>query len=58
MDPIVKEQESALSSLCQKWRVLWLALFGSAATGRFNQQSSDLDFLVEFAPMPPKEHAD
>jgi hypothetical protein len=58
MNPVVKKQEAALSSLCQQRRVLWFALFGSAATGRFNPRSSDLDFLVEFAPMSPKEHAD
>ncbi|MBI4339520.1 MAG: nucleotidyltransferase domain-containing protein [Chloroflexi bacterium] len=58
MNPIVKEQQAALSSLCQQRRVLWLALFGSAAAGRFNPLRSDLDFLVEFAPMSPREHAD
>ena len=29
-----------------------LDLFGSAATGRFDPERSDLDFLVEFEPMP------
>ena len=29
-----------------------------AATGKFEQGRSDLDFLVEFQPLTPVEHAD
>lgn len=36
-----------------------LALFGSAARGHdFQPESSDLDFLVEFAPLPSGQRAD
>lgn len=35
-----------------------LEVFGSAADGTFNEESSDLDFLVEFAPLSPAEHYD
>ena len=33
-------------------------LFGSAADGTFDALRSDLDFLVEFLPQEPGEHAD
>ena len=36
--------------------MLRLALFGSAAREDF-QETSDLDFVVEFPPMSPDEHA-
>lgn len=47
-----------LERLCRKFRVKSLDVFGSASTGEFNRQSSDLDFLVVFVSLPPTEHAD
>jgi len=44
--------------LCAKYGVERLAVFGSAAAGRFEPGQSDVDVLVEFAPMSPVEHAD
>jgi len=38
--------------------VAQLDLFGSAAVGTFDEATSDLDFLVEFLPLKPGEHAD
>lgn len=35
-----------------------LELFGSAAAGRFDPASSDLDFLVEFAALEPAQYAE
>ena len=47
-----------MADLCAKHRVRRLALFGSGATERFDaDKSSDLDFLVEFEPMSPRDHA-
>ena len=40
-----------LKQLCTKFRVRRLALYGSAATGEFDFDSSDLDCLVDFEPM-------
>lgn len=34
-----------------------MSLFGSAASGEFRQGDSDLDFLVEFSPLPPSQRA-
>ena len=36
-----------LVSLCKKYRVLTMYLFGSATTGKFNE-NSDIDLLVTF----------
>ena len=33
-------------------------MFGSAVGDRFDGAESDLDFLVEFLPLQPGEHAD
>jgi predicted nucleotidyltransferase len=41
-------------ALCRRHAVKRLDLFGSAATGRFDPDQSDLDFLVEFLPNAPK----
>jgi len=35
-----------------------LGLFGSAVRDDFDPEHSDLDFLVQFEPMPPQRHAD
>jgi predicted nucleotidyltransferase len=46
-----------LPELCAKYRVRRLELFGSAVRGSA-RADSDLDFLVEFESMPPRDHAD
>ncbi len=35
-----------------------LSLFDSATTDQFDPKNSDLDFLVEFKPVSPSEHAE
>jgi predicted nucleotidyltransferase/uncharacterized protein with HEPN domain len=47
---IVERNLPAITELCQRFGVRRLDLFGSAATGRFDPERSDLDFLVEFEP--------
>lgn len=39
---------AALPALCRRFGVKRLDLFGSAATGRFDPDRSDFDFLVTF----------
>ena len=46
IDPHLAE----VSALCRRYGVRKLELFGSATTGAFDPQTSDLDFLVEFNP--------
>ncbi|MEO5375690.1 MAG: nucleotidyltransferase domain-containing protein [Alphaproteobacteria bacterium] len=47
-----------IDALCRRYHVRRLDLFGSAATGHFDQNLSDLDFLVEFEPLEPAVYAD
>jgi len=58
MVQFVLEHLGELRTLCRKFHVAELYLFGSATNDRFKPDTSDLDFLVHFAPMPPFEHAD
>ena len=57
-DPIVVERAGELENLCRRFEVARLDLFGSAAIGQFREGESDLDFLVEFLPMPTANFAD
>ena len=41
-------QRQRLAELCVRFGVRRLELFGSATSARFNPDTSDLDFLVEF----------
>lgn len=47
-----------IEKLCRRYNVRRLELFGSAATDRGLRSDSDLDFLVEFSPLPPGSYAD
>jgi predicted nucleotidyltransferase len=58
MEAIVAEQQERRRELCERFRVKRLELFGSAVDGPFDSETSDLDFLVEFGPMSPGDHAD
>ncbi len=59
MDKILEQKSEELIHLCGKFNVRRLEIFGSAAVeGRFDQADSDLDFLVEFAPLQSGQHAD
>jgi len=55
---LIAENRQAIQRLCERHHVARLELFGSATRGDFDLQSSDLDFLVEFLPLQPGEHAD
>jgi predicted nucleotidyltransferase len=48
LHPLVENNLQAIEPLCRRYTVRKLRLFGSAATGLFEPQRSDLDFLVEF----------
>lgn len=54
----VRQNLNEVIELCRAYRVKQLDLFGSASSGEdFLPETSDLDFLIEFQPMSPKEHA-
>jgi predicted nucleotidyltransferase len=49
MNSIVKDKIPALVELCKKYRVTTMYLFGSAATGKFDPEKSDIDLLITFS---------
>jgi len=59
MNALVEAKRVELNELCMRCSVLRLELFGSAAVGtRFDSETSDLDFLVEFLPVPEGKYFD
>lgn len=48
MTRIIEQNKDKLIELCRKYHVCELDVFGSAATGEFSEQTSDIDLLVEF----------
>ena len=58
MNIVIESKKSELDSLCSQFSVQKLEVFGSSVTEQFSEESSDLDFLVEFQELNPKEHAD
>lgn len=48
MIDLIEQKREAIEALCQEYGVHKLAVFGSAATGHFKGETSDVDFLVEF----------
>jgi uncharacterized protein len=53
MIDLVQNNRNAVADLCRKFKVRRLDVFGSAATGEFAPQRSDLDFVVNFADRAP-----
>jgi predicted nucleotidyltransferase len=53
MIPEVSERKAEIEKLCRRLGVSRLELFGSAATGGFRAEDSDLDLLVEFQSAAP-----
>jgi predicted nucleotidyltransferase len=49
MQPRIALEPAPLASLCRRWRIERLALFGSVVRGDF-RPDSDVDILVEFEP--------
>ena len=58
MIPAVEERSDELERLCIIHGVRRLDVFGSASTGQFDPDESDLDFLVEFQPAALDSYAD
>jgi uncharacterized protein len=57
MHALIDQHRAEIALLCRRFGVRRLEVFGSAARGAdFNPDTSDADFLVEFAPdstLPP-----
>ena len=58
MIPAIEERADELRRICLHYGVRRLDLFGSAATGPYDPEESDLDFLVEFQPAALDAYAD
>ncbi len=56
MIDLIAERAEELAELCRTHHVRTLELFGSAANRKFDPATSDLDFLVDFEPLPPVNH--
>ncbi|HYK01506.1 MAG TPA: nucleotidyltransferase domain-containing protein [Thermoanaerobaculia bacterium] len=52
LPPEIAEHLDEVRTLCEKYSVKRLTLFGSAVKGTFDPATSDLDFAVEFFPHP------
>ncbi len=55
---LIQKKSEAIAALCKQHHVAELYLFGSAASGDFKRLKSDIDFLVNFKPATPADHAD
>ena len=53
----LESHRESIEALCRRYHVSRLRIFGSATHGAWNPESSDFDFLVEYAPesgsLPP-----
>jgi len=58
MNFLLAQHRTELEALCRRYGVRRLEVFGSAAAGQERPGESDLDFLVEFGPLPPGGYAD
>lgn len=54
MTDVAALDREAIARACERYGVARLRVFGSAATGRFDPASSDLDFLVDFGADAPR----
>ena len=54
---LLKAKRHELVELCRQYHVARLEVFGSAATGEFDPDRSDLDLLVTFGQVPSGERA-
>jgi predicted nucleotidyltransferase len=57
MTEVLETHRPQVAELCRQVGARRLDVFGSAARGEFNPESSDLDFLVELDALPPARYA-
>jgi len=55
---VLEGHRAELIELCRKYRVRRLEVFGSATRRDFNEESSDVDLLVQFEDLPYADRAD
>lgn len=47
MIALLTDNKDSIEALCREYRIKKLDVFGSAATGAFNPETSDIDFVVD-----------
>jgi predicted nucleotidyltransferase len=52
---VITDHLDEIRALCERYRVKRLAVFGSAVKETFNPQRSDVDFVVEFETLEPRD---
>lgn len=55
---VLSDKQQAIAEICARFGVVRLDVFGSALRDDFRPGESDVDLLVEFAPMEPHALAD
>ena len=58
MNPLIADRLDAIRALCREYGVRRLDLFGSAATGVFDDETSDVDFVATFIDTRSPGYAD
>lgn len=53
MIALISDNLEAIRDLCRQYGIRRLDVFGSAATGAFNPETSDLDFIVDLGEYTP-----
>lgn len=48
--PLIAEHADEIAELCRRYQVRKLDVFGSAANGEFDPETSDIDLLVTYEP--------
>lgn len=56
MHPVVAVKRAAIEELCRRHHVRRLQLFGSALGDKFDPETSDVDFTVEFEDLEPRDY--
>ncbi|RUA27301.1 MAG: DNA polymerase subunit beta [Bacteroidetes bacterium] len=51
----IEDKLDKLNTLCNKYKVQKIFVFGSITNGNFNPQTSDIDLIVEVEDLPPSE---
>ncbi len=51
----IENKIEKLITLCNKYKVKKIFVFGSIAKGNFNPKTSDVDLIVEIEDLPPSE---
>jgi len=53
MIELIQNHQEQIASVCRRLDIHRLDVFGSAATGQFDAQTSDVDFIAEFDDASP-----